>query len=379
MGLGNLGPPNREAGKVTPENRHLMYPDLGAGQHIIADNVFENAVTYEGHVGAGWAIRSNVGATQVIIRNNLFINFDSSCIEAAGNTDTTHYASANTIITGNIFDMTAIGIKPLSRIAIDVSANDTIVSDNQIYVRGNADPLVTAIRLREPALNVDVHDNLIRNCGIGIISDRGRSRVEEVIDNSTFLRSNSPSGLPQDRIRPESVKGWSIIWRSSDGKQAGTSVIESFDPDTLSFRLREPHEMKPGDSFDVVVPSVNWIIRGNIITDCLRPVVLDSYGSRTSIFKDNLVARGNTAKVPLAMEVHGNFQLLDNRFTGFDEENASALALYPDAAGRTCNSQYLGNVFENCNNVINESQPELWKNSIKKDNQTIECDQEIPK
>jgi hypothetical protein len=58
-----------------------------------------------------------------------------------------------------------------------VSSNDTIVSDNQVYVRGQADPLVKAIRLIEPALNVNIHDKLIRNCGVGIISERGVARI----------------------------------------------------------------------------------------------------------------------------------------------------------------------------------------------------------
>ena len=275
--------------------------------------------------------------------------------------------------------MTCVGHKPLSRTAINISANDTIVSDNQIYVRGTADPLVTAIRLREPALNVNVHDNLIRNCGTGIITEKGRSSVSEAVDNNTFLRSNSPSGLPQDRIRPETLKGWSIIWFNSDGKQAGISVIDSFDPDTLRFKLREPRTMKSGDRFEVIAPSVNWAVHDNTVTDCLRPVVLDSYGSKTSMFRDNLVTRGNTVNVLLGVEVHGCFQLVDNRLTDFNEDKAIALSLYPDAIGRIAKSQYQGNIFENCFVVINESQPELWKNALKKDNLTIGCIQKIPK
>ena len=163
VAIGNLGIPNREGDKITPENHERMYPEVGSGQHIIADNVFESFVPY-----GGYAVRTNAGATQVIIRNNLFINFNSSAVEARGENSDTIYASSNTTITGNIFDMTCIGSQPLARTAISVSANDTIVSDNQIYVRGNTDPLVTAIRLREPAVNLDVHDNLIRNCGTGL-------------------------------------------------------------------------------------------------------------------------------------------------------------------------------------------------------------------
>ena len=75
------------------------------------------------------AIRSAVGSTQVSITNNLFINFGSSAVEASGRSDPTHYPSANTTITGNLFDMTEIGDKSVSRTAVDVSASDAIVSD----------------------------------------------------------------------------------------------------------------------------------------------------------------------------------------------------------------------------------------------------------
>ena len=60
-----------------------MYPELGAGKHIVADNVFEGAVAYRGRIG-GFAVRSSRGATQVIVRNNLFINFNSSGVEVTG-------------------------------------------------------------------------------------------------------------------------------------------------------------------------------------------------------------------------------------------------------------------------------------------------------
>ena len=61
----------------------------------------------------------------MIIRNNLFVNFGSSAVEASGATDPAHYASGNTTIAGNIFDMTCVGQKAVSRTAINVSANDT--------------------------------------------------------------------------------------------------------------------------------------------------------------------------------------------------------------------------------------------------------------
>ena len=102
--------------------------------------------------------------------------------------------------------------------------------------------------------------------------------------------------------------------------------------------------MKPDDIFDIIVPSVNWNVHDNTITDCLRPVVLDSYGSIYSLFKGNLVTRGNMANVPLGIEVHGCFQLVDNRLIDFDEDKSIALALYTDIIGRVSKSQYLGNI-----------------------------------
>ncbi|MCX6898062.1 MAG: hypothetical protein NT105_05105 [Verrucomicrobia bacterium] len=278
VAMGNLGPANRDK----------TYPDLGAGQHIIADNVFESGVPY-----GSCAIRSAVGATQVIIRNNLFINFNSSAVEASGATDYRHYASGNTLISGNIFDMTCIGAKPASRTAINISANDTIVSGNQVYVRGDADPLLTGIKLKEPALNVNVHGNLLRNCGVGVNTQRGESRVGEVLDDRTFVRAFAPPSLPLDRLQPRTCVGWRLAWLDSKSKPTGAaSIIESFDPETLRFKLREPHPMKPGDRFEVIAPSLNWLLHDNTITGCRQPVMLDSHGSDTSLFRGNLIERG---------------------------------------------------------------------------------------
>jgi hypothetical protein len=365
IGMGNIGVANRDE----------TFPDLGAGQHIVADNVFEGYVPY-----ATNAICSRVGTTQVIIRHNLFINFNSCAVEIRGESGPRHYPSSNTIITGNIFDMTCIGQQPIQRIAINISANDTIISDNQVYVRGSVDPLVTAILIREPALNVNVHNNLIRNCGAGIVTEIGEATVGEVVNERTFIRSDRSFGLPLERISPAMCKGWILIWRNDAQSQqyTGMSVIESFDPETLSFKLREKRSMKTGDRFEVVVPILNWNIHHNTITDCLRSAVFNSYGSRSSLFSDNLITRGNTENVNIGMEVHGRFQFLNNRLTGFDEESATALKLYPDAIGRANMSHYQTNIFENCFGAISESRPGLWESSLTKDNLAIDCVKKIP-
>jgi hypothetical protein len=319
VAMGNLGPANRDD----------TYPELGAGQHLIADNVFESVVPY-----GGYAVRSAVGATQVIVRNNLFVNFNSSAVEASGATDVLHYPSANTTITGNIFDMTCVEGKSKARTAVNVSASDAIVSNNQIYVRGAFDPQVTGIQLGEPALNVNVHDNLVRNCGRGLLTARGLSRVAEVIDPQTFVRTDAPGGLPLERIRPDLCRGWDIAWLVKS-KPAARSTIEAFDPQTLRFRLTKPCAMKPGDLFEVIAPAMNWRIHDNTITGCHFPVVLDSYGSATSQFSNNLLSRGDVAEVAIAIRVGGMFTVTSNQLSGFDPREATAIYLTPDPLKRS--------------------------------------------
>jgi hypothetical protein len=356
VAMGNLGPANRDN----------TYPDLGAGQHIIADNVFESNVPY-----GGCAIRSASGATQVIIRNNLFINFNSSAVEASGASDPTHYPSANTTIVGNIFDMTCVGEKSVPRTAINVSANDTIVSDNQIYVRGSCDQAVTGIRLCEPALNVNVHDNLVRHCGQGILTTRGSAQIAEVLDRQTFTRTPYPSGLPLERQRPDQCRGWSITWLVG-GKPGPLSVIDAFDPDTLRFRLKEPCGMKAGDRFEVIAPSTNWSLHGNTITGCLKPVILDSYGSETSLFRNNVITRGETTGVKSAIDVRGLFKLIANQISGFDEKGSAVFSLTTDSFDRTARSIYRDNVFKRCANIVLPSQKKLWDASKTQGNVTVE-------
>jgi hypothetical protein len=338
VAMGNIG--SREAG----------LEELGSAQHIIADNVFESGVPY-----GGCAVRAAVGATQVIIRNNLFVNFASSAVEVLGTGDERHLPAGITTITGNIFDMTNVGEKQVRpRAAVKVSATDTIVADNQVYVRGRADPLVHGIVVAEPAVNVNIHDNLIRQCGTGLLTQRVGAVVGEVVDGTTF-RCPPGAGL-MERRKSHRYRGWNLAWLTGS-RPRSLSVIEHFDPETFRFTLRKPHDMKPGDRFEVFPPSANWDIHDNIITGCLQPVVLDSYGSETSLFRGNLVSREETAGVKAAVEVRGRFNLVGNHFSGFDDKDSSAVTPYADPYGRVPHNIYRDNIFERCTRTIAPCQP----------------------
>lgn len=317
-----IGNTFRNAGPVTigdMSHRYAHLNELGCGQAVVADNVFEGGA-------ASGGIVVNHGSGQVVIHDNLFINYNGNAIRAASYTVRTSYPSRNVIIRGNSIDLTCVGDAPRPRCGIFASIDDAIVSDNQVFVRGGLDDRVEGIRVDEPALNVLVHGNLVRNCFRGIATGRIGSRVTEVVDATTFVES----GLPLQWEVSHRYRGWRLVWVS--GEQAGKlSVIDRFDPETLRFSLREALPMKVGDRFEVCPPAgANWRIAGNTVTGCRWPVVLDSYGSSTSVVANNTIDRGGATKVERAITLAGRFAVEGNRLHGFDEPGCQPIGKQDD-------------------------------------------------
>ncbi|MDZ7615506.1 MAG: hypothetical protein U1E05_00790 [Patescibacteria group bacterium] len=308
------------------------------------------------------------------LTNNLFVNFGSSAVNISGRSDPTHFPTATATIAGNLFDMTEIGEKSTARIAVDVSGANVIVSNNQIYVRGECDPQVTAIKLLEPAVNLNVHNNLIRNCGVGILAGRGVSTVTEVVDDRTFALG--ARFIPLDDRLATQCAGWELVWLAG-GKAADRSIIEAITgtagTDTVRVALREPRAVKAGDMFELIPPSANWTIHDNTITECRRPVSFDAYGGPTSILRNNIITRGGTTEVSQAIELHGRFALMGNVVVGFDEPESAALSLHPDRFGRLVRGLFHENMFERCGQVMRESQEGLWKAADTRGNLFVEC------
>ncbi|MFH2069007.1 MAG: right-handed parallel beta-helix repeat-containing protein [Candidatus Omnitrophota bacterium] len=358
----------RNAGPFTIGDMSHRYDDLhnlGCGQAIVADNVFEG-------IGKCGGIVVHHGSSQVVIANNLFINYNGSAITASSY----HWGcpalpSKTVTITGNIIDMTHPGDTPIARTGITVSVSNAIVADNQIYVRGRHDPLVTGIMVAEPALNVIIHNNLIRNCQQGLITNRVQSSVREVIDTRTF--SDTGPTLPTEWKDSHLYRGWNLAWIS--GSQPGTlSVIDTFEPETLRFRLKEPRAMKAGDTFHLF-PSgpANWSLHHNTVTGCSEPVKLEAYGSETSVFRDNVISRNDAQGVKQAISVTGQFKIIGNQFSGFDEPGCAALSLAPDPTGRVNRNIFQGNIFERCTSVVSEAGKELWKGYVADGNLFVNC------
>ncbi len=349
-----------------PDDLH----NLGCGQAIVTDNVFESVGNDRSE-----GIVVNHGATQVVIAHNLFVNYNGTAITASSFTVSTSYPSNTISILGNMLDMTSVSDKPTGRTGIVVSASGTVVADNQVYVRGACDPRVTGLSIAEPALNVDVHDNVIRNCNVGLKTGRAATSVAEVVDPSTFHAAEG--GVPFEWRTSHLYRGWTLVWLVGS-KPTGTSTIDAFDPVTCRFKLKEPHDMKPGDRFEVFPPTgANWDLHDNTISGCREPVVLDSYGSETSLFRNNTIARGDTPNVPRAVVVAGRFDLLGNRISGFDEPSSAALVLRPDRVGRALRNLFRDNLIERCFCAVDESSKPLWDAAVKSGNQFLGCGQDL--
>jgi hypothetical protein len=304
----------RNAGPVTigdiphtlPREDH--YHDLGIGQAIVRDNVFEG-------IGRCGGVTVIYGTAQVVVANNLFINYNGNAIVASSATVHNNYPSQNISISGNIIDLTCIGGKPASRMGIHVSASGVQLHDNQIYVRGACDPKATGIELRDGALNVNAHDNLIRNCARGIVTQRLSGTITEADDSRTFRQA----GLPLEWRTSHLYRDWNLVWLK-DGKPSDQSVIEGYDAKMLQFKLKEPRDMKPGDRFEVFPSSANWNIHDNIITGCPQPLALTSHGSDTSFFRDNLIECGGATNAAQAIVATGRFKLSGNHIAGSSEK-----------------------------------------------------------
>ena len=304
-----------------------------------------------------------------MVANNLFINCNGNAIRAADPSTQRGYAGHGVVVSHNIVDLTCVGDKPRTRSGIEVSANGTIVSGNQVYVRGEADGRVTGILIREPAVDVNVNGNLVRHCGSGLCTARTRTKVTGVVNDTTFLQD----GLPLGGRWSHTYRGWTLAWLA-DGRVDSTCTLAGYDPATKQFTLTGPRKCSLGDRFEVFPPSgANWNIHDNTIDGCLRPVVLDAYGSATSLLRNNVVTRGRAAGVKEALALVGRFSLIGNHIAGFDEPGSTALALRSHGLRRCAASMIRGNTFERCSQAVTQSEKGLWPASASRGNTFLDC------
>ncbi len=155
-------------------SRSEVFDVLPSGQHIVAHNTFEQEMVY-----GGCAIRTCHGSTPVIIKDNIFVNFSTSAINANGNTSGRAFLpAANTVIQRKRHRSDDTRGDPKARAGITVSADDTI---------GQRQPDLRSRRRRSPRHghsscgtglpNIVVHDNHVRGCAIGLREKRRRGTL----------------------------------------------------------------------------------------------------------------------------------------------------------------------------------------------------------
>lgn len=354
-------------GFVVGNSAHLEEGEVGLGQAVVAHNVFE------GCEGENGGITVNTPASQVIVTNNIFVNWNSGpniglAIRVTSGSKRKTQPSHNVVITGNSIDLSWRN-KRRHTTGIMVQASDVTVSDNQIYVRGEIDPKVTGIDICESAVNVTVHDNLIHNCACGFCATRARSRVTEVFDERTFR----DECLPRVRSMSHLYRNWNLLWRSGE-HQGSTVRIATFEPNEAHrFKLAEPQRMQPGNVFQIYPDSANWLIHDNTITDCAHPAVLEAHGGVTTVFRGNVISRGVAVNVASAVVVRGQWKLIGNQISGFDEKDSAAFHLQEarPSGGRVILTD---NIVENCANFAKTTNKKLWGQNIRQNNLFIADD-----
>lgn len=265
--------------------RNIYHEYLTCGQHHISGNFFESGCPYGRAM-----IRVGAAAAQVIITGNNFVNFNSSAIEAFGEGGIVDLPSENVIISSNTFDMSATESPSEPRHAIRITNNFVTVSDNHIYVRGECDKNVRAIEISDDVTRLQIHDNTIAGCGVGISSESVFGKVGKVVDNKTFYREIERQGqeIKPMLLRRKShlYKGWNIKWL----KDSSVSEIEYFDAEKLTFNLKEPRSIEEGDEFMIYsTVSAPWNIHDNIIDDCAKPLRLDTAVGKIAAIGNNII------------------------------------------------------------------------------------------
>jgi len=324
------------------KHRYEYFSRFGTGQSIIANNVFEGLQQldpdsdpeYDRRILGPWV---DGPAEQVIIRDNIFVNFSCATALQIGGL-TRGYPPRHILISGNMIDLTHTPDRRVQpRTGIAIMSSNVVVSDNQIYVRGDADPDVTGITVDSGAVNVTLHDNMIHHLGRGIVTARASTSVAKVHGPGRFAARGGVGGMDKDWEYSHRYRGWRLHWLT--GANSGkVSEIDALDSKTLILGLKGDLLAEPGDEFAYFPKQANWLIHHNTITDCAKPVVLDGYGSETSLFTDNVIARGLATGATEAVALKGNFVVRGNRLAGFNEPNSVAIAVYPDPLGKvwTC-------------------------------------------
>ena len=89
--------------------------------------------------------------------------------------------------------------------------------------------------------------------------------------------------------------------------------------------------------------------------------------------KDNIITRGGAEGVTSAVSVSGQYKLIGNHISGFDEKDAAAIELKTKRPAGGGPMVFSGNTIENCSQAVKTTDPRLWEEAKKSGNLFIGC------
>ena len=345
--------------------RHRHIDDLGCGQSIFANNIFEGSGSNR------IAIYVSNTSTQVVIKNNIFVNYNGTAIGLYSRRSTNSLPAGYITVSGNIIDLSNNKGPGIKRSGIEIGASDAIVSDNQIYDRRDDKLKPTGILILDPARNIQLHNNTVKNCGKGIYAHGVFSKIGDVVDERSFKQVASI--IPPERYLSHCYRDWRIEIISADGAST-SSVIEYFDPVEMIFHLCDSLEFKSGDAFTAYPDFANWSIHDNTIDSCVYGIVLRSMTDDTRILKNNTISATASEKPSCGIIAEGGWRISGNTIAGFSGSDSIGLFLRNGIFSKKKSSKRINdNLFTNCASAVVEAAPGIWHASDTTANQFSEC------
>jgi nitrous oxidase accessory protein NosD len=345
------------------------------GQTILEDNIFEGSNTGNAGVALGRVSK------QVIIKNNVFIDYNTTAIDIYSDTapgGAYYTANANIVVSGNIIDLTSVAALSERRCGICVGLSNVNISDNQIYTRNDCEGETTGILLLEPTRNIQIHDNIIQNCGKGIHVQTRYSFVSQITGDCS-IKQQKPFLSPEDfLVNP--YRDWNCFSPSVKAEDQ-YNLVDSYDRESSVIHLRNPHRVKPGEAFLIYHDSANWNVHDNTIDACRCGVVFDAVGGHTSVLKNNMITAPRATRIPaFGVVTRGRLNLLGNHITGFSSENSAGLYLkhYPYSAS-VYGTMVHDNIFSQCMFAVMEAHAGLWRSIHDLRNQLVDSSRETGK
>ena len=299
------------------------------------------------------------------------MNYNATAIALYSRRTTKSFPAGYISVSGNIIDLSNAKGPGIKRNGIEIGASDAIVSDNQIYDRRDDNGKTTGILLLDPARNIQLHNNTVKNCGKGIYAHGVSSKIGKIINGRSF--ESATSGIPPERHLSHLYRDWHIEVVSVSGEST-SGVIEYFDPVDIVFHLRGSLEFKTGDAFTAYPDFANWNIHDNIVDSCVYGIILRSMTDSTRILRNNTITAAVGEKLSCGIIAEGGWRISGNTIAGVSGSDSIGLFLRNETFSKKKSSLRVSdNVFENCDSPVIEAAAGIWDAANTTANHLSEC------